>query len=488
MRIRGIVPLVVLLTICFCLQACYFMRPSKGGGNSVQFTGPSYHADDIQVPEGYKIELVGQGLTFPVGAAFDEKGRLYVVESGYSYDELWTTPQLLRMEPDGKFTVIAKGPRNGPWTGVVFHNGFFYVAEGGSIDGGRILRISKEGKMTTLISKLPSKGDHHTNGPAIGKDGLLYFSIGAATNSGIVGLDNYEFGWLKRHPKFHDIPCEDITLTGENFDSRNPLTQDEKDKATTGAFAAYGSISAKGEIIKGHIPCTGAIFRMQLNGGKPELVAWGLRNPFGLAFNAEGELYVTENGYDDRGSRPIWGAADVLWNIKPKTWYGWPDYSAGIALTTGDFKAPSAPQPQYLIEKHPNTLPQPAAQFGVHSSSNGIDFSIDSAFGFVGEAFVAQFGDMAPKVGKVMKPVGFKVVKVNVKNGVVDEFAVNNDPSHGPSSLIGKAGLERPVSVKFDREGKALYIVDFGVVKVDGSGVTSLKNTGAIWKITKKTN
>ena len=55
----------------------------------------------------------------------------------------------------------------------------------------------------------------------------------------------------------------------------------------------------------------------------------------------------------------------------------------------------------------------------MHSSSNGFDFSRSKAFGFEGEAFIAQFGDMAPEVGKVWSPVGFKVVRVDVATGVI---------------------------------------------------------------------
>ena len=47
-----------------------------------------------------------------------------------------------------------------------------------------------------------------------------------------------------------------------------------------------------------------------------ELVAWGFRNPFGLAVAPDGRLFVTDNGLVVRGSRPVWGSPDVLWEIK----------------------------------------------------------------------------------------------------------------------------------------------------------------------------
>jgi hypothetical protein len=47
-------------------------------------------------------------------------------------------------------TEIATGQKNGPWTAVTFYNGFFYVAEGGELQGERVLRISGDGTKTVL--------------------------------------------------------------------------------------------------------------------------------------------------------------------------------------------------------------------------------------------------------------------------------------------------------------------------------------------------
>jgi glucose/arabinose dehydrogenase len=122
----------------------------------------------------------------------------------------------------------------------------------------------------------------------------------------------------------------------------------------------------------------------------------------------------------------------------------------------------------------------------VHSSSNGFDFSRSDAFGFTSEAFVAQFGDMAPEVGKVWAPVGFKVVRVNVQSGVVRDFAVNRGRRNGPASALGHGGFERPVSLAFDPAGANMYVVDFGQVRTDKLGTHPQKGTGVIWKISKQ--
>lgn len=459
------------------------MRPHGGGGHIGEIPERTIDPADVALLPEYKIEPVVSGLTFPTAVAFDDANDLYVIQAGYSYGEVWDTPKLLKIK-NGQTELILNGTDNGPWTGMVWHDGAFYVVEGGERHGGKILKISKEGNVDTLATDLPSIGDHHANGPVI-RDGHIYFGIGVATNSGVVGEDNYTFGWMERHPDFHDIPCEQIVLAGENFSSKNVLTPDPDDVTSTGAFVPFGTATSPGQIIEGKVPCTGSVLRIPITGGDVEYVAWGFRNPFGFALAPGGVIYVTDNGYDERGSRHVWGTGDILWELKENTWYGWPDYSAGKSLADHEFKPPKGIKVKPLLQKIPNTPPEPAAIFEVHSSSNGIDFSTNEKFGFAGEAFVAQFGDMHG-AGKVLSPVGFKVVRVDVTSGVMRDFAVNRGKKNGPASWLEHGGLERPVSVKFDPAGEALYIVDFGIMKTTEAGIEPIANTGLIWKISKK--
>jgi glucose/arabinose dehydrogenase len=459
------------------------MRASKGGGQR-GFTPPRrVEARAVALPAGYRIEVVATGLTLPTGVAFDDSGRVYVTEAGYAYGELWTTPRLVRVERDGRITQIAAGS-GAPWNGLAFANGAFYVAAAGHREGGRIIRIGLDGTTTTVVDSLPSFGDHHTNGPVAGADGFLYFGQGTATNAGVVGLDNYEFGWLRRNLSFHDIPCRDVRLAGRNYTTPNPLTPAD-DRTSTGAFVPFGTSTTPGQVVRGRVPCAGAVMRVRASGGPPELVAWGLRNPFGLAFAPDGRLFVTENSFDVRGSRGVFGTGDVLYRIEPGAWYGWPDFHAGRSLAdTQWYKPPGEPAPGHVLATHPGTPPAPAALLGVHASANGLDFSRSAAFGHVGEAFIALFGDMAPGVGKVLSPVGFKVVRVNVSTGVVEDFAVNHGKTNGPASWLGSTGLERPVAARFDPSATALYVVDFGVMTI-GAQPRPVPGTGVLWRITR---
>jgi glucose/arabinose dehydrogenase len=476
---------VLSLGLLLALSGCFPALPADGGGMT-DFNPPrEVDPADVALPEGYEIEAVATGLTFPTDVTFDEQGRVYVTEAGYSYGDVVTTPRLLRLEPEGSPTAIASGT-NPPWNGVEFHEGDFFVA-GGHLEPGQLLRVSMDGTVTTLIEGLPSLGDHHTNGPAVGPDGFLYFGQGTATNSGVVGLDNFDFGWPTRYPDFHDVPCQDVVLTGQNYRTTNPLTPDPNDEAVTGAYVPFGTPTEAGQVIPGSVPCGGAVMRVSPEGGTPELVAWGFRNPFGLAFAPDGTLYAVENQYDVRGSRPVFGTGDLLWRVVPGTWYGWPDFFAGRPITEeGWFGPPGKPVPGPLLRAYPNDPPEPAALLGVHSSSNGADFSRNPEFGHAGEVFIAQFGDMAPGVGKVLEPVGYKVVRVDPETGVIHDFAANFGESNGPASYVNSGGLERPVNVKFGPGGDALYVVDFGVMTTGEGGVEPRPGTGVLWRITRE--
>jgi hypothetical protein len=171
--IRNFLLFFALLLFSLINASCFRMRASKGGGQIGAIPPRTINASDIALQPGYKIEPVVSGLTFPTAVAFDDDNNLYVIESGYSYGESFSEPKLFRIDGD-KTTLIAKGTNNGLWTGITWYDGAFYVAEGGEMDGGKILKITKDGTITALVSNLPTMGDHHTNGPVI-KDGYIYF-------------------------------------------------------------------------------------------------------------------------------------------------------------------------------------------------------------------------------------------------------------------------------------------------------------------------
>jgi glucose/arabinose dehydrogenase len=227
--------------------------------------------------------------------------------------------------------------------------------------------------------------------------------------------------------------------------------------------------------------------RIPVQGGPIELVAWGLRNPFGMAFSNDGQLYATENQFDSRGSRPIWGAGDCLYRIENGRWYGWPDYHAGLFVDADKrYKQPDGEIPRIVLAEAPGFPPIPAATLAVHGSASGFDFSRNQDFGYLGNAFIAEFGDMGPGSGKLLGPVGFDVVRVDLNTHAIEQFATNKGERNGPASRLRTGGLERPVAVRFDNTGTSMYIVDFGVMTVNDKGPKPRQNTGVLWRVDRE--
>jgi glucose/arabinose dehydrogenase len=87
--------------------------------------------------------------------------------------------------------------------------------------------------------------------------------------------------------------------------------------------------------------------------------------------------------------------------------------------------------------------PEPYVSFTAHAAANGFDFATDDRFGFVGDAFVACFGDAAPVTTRRIVPAGFKVVRIDMARRKVVDFAVNRIA--GGASIRPHNRFERPV-------------------------------------------
>ncbi|HEY7355973.1 MAG TPA: hypothetical protein VH590_05875, partial [Ktedonobacterales bacterium] len=226
-----------------------------------------------------RLHLVADQLSFPTSLTFDEDGHAYVAESGLPFGGAPPGGRVWRLEANGTRSLLAEGLRP-PVNGLTYYQGALYVSEGGH--PARISRLSLDGQQTTLVEGLPGPGNYHTNMVAFGPDGYLYFSQGAMTNTGIVGLDAYELGWLRRLPHAHDLPGYAIELAGVNVATPNPLDAAPDARAVTGAFAPFGTSTAPGQRVPAQLPCTAAVMRCRPDGSGLELVAWGLRNAYGL--------------------------------------------------------------------------------------------------------------------------------------------------------------------------------------------------------------
>ena len=467
---------------------------------------PAPDAIAAMVPAGYKVEIFMKDLIWPTSIEFDEAGNAYVAEAGYVYGDPFAPARVLRISPDGKITRYAD-QLNGPVTDILWHNGKLYISHKGKISA-----VEADGRITDLVTGLPSYGDHFNNQMTAGPDGKIYFGQGSATNSGVVGMDNvYPFVWLMLWPDISDVPAKDIKLRKESFVTPQPnnvLSRTGKllnlgtnvtyavasvfsrntNKSLlvkTRAFQPFGSHK---RTVKGQVKASGTILRMNADGTSLEVYAWGLRNPFGVMWSPDGKLYASDNAYDERGSRPIANAKDNIWLVKQDGWYGFPDYSSGIPVTDKQFRPKRGPKPEFLLKDHP-PVEQPWLTRPENAAVTKFDFSTSAVFGYQGHMFLSEVGSATPITGDP-NPTGYVVVRIDPSIKEVQPFLSNK--ALGPAGLehVSTAGPRRPVEAKFSRDGNALYVVDIGVIHGDlaaaGPFPMPVPGTGVIWRITKE--
>ncbi len=456
-------------------------------------SGPKPTMENLNLSSGYKMTPIFWNLTLPTSVTFDDNGNMYIAQSGFG-EWFFATPTIIKVDQKGNTSVVADRFLYGPITDLVFHSGKIYVSHKGVIS----TLDPVTGIIKDIVIGLPSSGDHQNNQIAFGPDGRLYISQGTATNSGVVGEDNiFGLQWPKYTPQIHDIPATNISLTGQNFNTTNPFTASENNFANTGGYVPFGTSTKVGQEIKGDLKCNGCILSAKIDGSDLKLVAWGLRNPYGIAFTKDSKLIVSNNGADERGSRPIANDPDKVYRIDISNasslgkFYGWPDFAGnGEPVTDPKFKSLSAKEPlKFLIQNHSEVV-KPLAEVRGGPSLTQVAISNSSGFGNYGMAFIGASGTFSPAthtfetIDKGI--VGHKVVMLNPKTGNYTDFL----------SAIRDPSVFTPVGLSFDKNGTALYVADIG--KLELRNTLPITNaplnhtatwphpyTGVIWKITK---
>ena len=285
MNLRNRLPLLVLLIIFVGVAVVALAnRPTVADAN-------------IALPPGYQIEAVATGLTFPTAITWDDQRNLYVAEAGYAYGPKEVEPGRILRITNGHKEIVYDN-LSSPVTDIKVYQGEMYIAHKG------FLSVIRDGQRKDLITGLPW-GDHFTCSIAFDEQGYIYLGNGTATNAGVVGEDNFRFGWAASFPDQRDIPAKDIFLTGQNYASLDLRTAAPNDKTSTGPYMPFGTESTPDQVVHGKPEASGVVLRIKPDGSDLQVYAWGLRNPFGMGFDANGRLVVVDQGYDDRGVRPI---------------------------------------------------------------------------------------------------------------------------------------------------------------------------------------
>ncbi|HXI11286.1 MAG TPA: sugar dehydrogenase [Thermoanaerobaculia bacterium] len=470
----------------------------------------------LDVPRGYSVQKIAAGLNYPTTVAWDDSGRMYVLEAGAAGLE---TPEIdpariLRVEEGRTVEVVRFSPEQvgEPVVGLAWHDGSFYITHRHPRDRtGTVSRVSMQGTVTHVITGIAdSQSEHFLNDIRKGPDGRIYFASGPAGNSSVMGLDNAPF--IKKSPGVKGIPCRDYVLTGRNFITPDFRTDDPSDTVMTGAFVPFGTPTSPGQRIPGQTKCGGSI--LSFNPASPEsslsVYAHGFRQLIGIAWDSAGQMFGAENGLDIRGSRPVKDDVDVTFRIVQNTWYGHPDFSRGLEpLTDPKFMPPSshgAPRVRgdeflgkklgFLVDHAASGLSAPpksliAARHEWNSSPALLDFAPSSWGEMAGQLFVAEWGDLAPATNPLKEGKSGSIIsRVDTKSGLAVPFLRNMKPGPAAEQQAPGRGLEHPFSVRFGPDG-AMYIVDYGIMRInpakDGAPYEFPQNTGAIWKVTQGT-
>jgi len=390
------------------------------------------------------------------------------------------------------------------------------------------------GQVTPFITNLPT-GDHPSEQLAF-KGGWIYWSQGSTTNSGVVGLDN---GGGQNQS---DIPCQDITLSDNVFDSGGGVMTSgyspfgvQQPGATIKAF--FNSFT--GQVRQG--VCDGAILRAPLNNATAiEPFSWGYRNGYAIRFPPDdhplaGGILVGMDGADERGARPSNNAPDEL-HLGRQNPDGSPDYhglfdrygglptSQAVYNPVGgpndDVCPPPFSQPACLANLQaanaipirdvlafpPQQITGPLANEGADSSFTGIDFVPDAFVidpvrpGAVLYTLEGDFGfspsnatPPAPEIGHEVKLINFNQVPGSPLALRIQNFGRNPPGMEQAFVFPNLNGFNRPLNVRFGPDGCA-YVVDYGAVRdlsLDSHFVgppangplLQIPGTGVIWKI-----
>jgi glucose/arabinose dehydrogenase len=471
----------------------------------------------VSYPGGVVLEEVVRGLTAPVDCDIDEQGNLIVAESGAEGRD----PRIIGYRPDGTSFLIYPTKRKiifpfdvvkvGFWLhgkvgGICVANGKVYVSHRDADGMGVVTAFDYDGNHSTVIANLPARGDNGMSDLVLRSNGRLWFGVGSATNSGVVGLDNWP--WIKKYPDFADRSFVDLKLNGYHFKSKNPDAGlfGGPEIAVTAPFQSFNVSSFTR--IKGDPMPTGAIYSVDAAGGTPRVEAHGIRAPRGLALNPYGILHMTNGGMELRGTRPIKDDPDALLRVASGAWYGFPDFSTDLVPVTdsrfqlaGDMRRllvnSGYDEISFLIDRYASNrgqgLIEPAQNqlittFPSLSGAERFDYVPKNAPlpEFVGNAIVPLSGDRGPFATsgkKLVEPVGFKLVRFDPLTRTVTDFIANARGK--PASLLpsGDGLIERPAAAKFAPDG-SLYIVDAGRNDVRPDGRDKYRpNTGRVLRL-----
>jgi glucose/arabinose dehydrogenase len=351
-----------------------------------------------KVPDGFKVELLAEGLSGPREMRTAPNGDIFVSETRSG------RIRVLRLSEDGSKPVkneIYAGGLNQPF-GIAFFPSdkpqWVYVANTDSVvrfryQDGDLMAADKP---EVVVAELP-RGGHSTRDIVFIDGGKrMLVSVGSASNDAEGSKGN---------------PSDDSKLA-------------------LGASSGYEARRAD-------------VLSFNPDGTDAKIFATGIRNCVGLAVHpTTGDAYCSTNERDGFGDDLV---PDYVTRVREGAFYGWPWFYIG-----------NHEDPRHAGERPdlkdkvtvPDVLIQP------HSASLGLTFYNGSAFpaDYRGDGFAAEHGSW-----NRAKRTGYKVIRIRMKDGVptgeYQDFMTGFVA--GDSDVWG-----RPVGITVTRDGALLVSED----------------------------
>jgi glucose/arabinose dehydrogenase len=325
----------------------------------------------IRAQPGFKVSYFTRLPGNPTRITFGPDGRLYAALLG---------GQILRVSPSGEIETVLEGLL-AP-TALAFRPGTnqLYISNRISnayVGGEAEILVFEDGQTRQLIRGLPCcyVGMHAANDIAFGPDGYGYVSIGARADHGEIISDGPDAGME---------------------DELHPLEA--------------------------------SILRFDPDNGDLMVYARGFRNAYGIAWDADGRLFATDNGPDD--PRMAGQFPDLLHRVIPGAQHGYPWYDCDFCFTP-----PAGTE-----------IVSPLYEFPVHSAVTGINAYLHDHFpGYYNSLFVILWSAL---------PEAQRLIHFTPGGSEATTFAT---------------GFAQPIDLAIGPDG-ALYLTDYA--------------TGIVFKIT----
>ena len=306
----------------------------------------------LRVPNGFSAEHITVIPDNPTSLTFGPDGLLYAATM---------TGTIHTIDANGTVATVYEGLRVPVGTAFQPNTNRLYVSDRVSNDEARVGYIDFDtGDYTQLFDGVPCcyAGMHAANGLAFGPDGYLYVAVGAIADHGEV------------------------------------LNTDEQAELH---------------------PWEASILRVSPDGNTVENYARGIRNAYDIAWDANGQLYASNNG-------PDYGPPDTLYRVVPNGEHGYPWYVCDNCF---------GPAPEGV------DIVPPAHEFIPHSAPTGITAYLNKQFpGYYNNLFVVLWSAFEGAQ---------KIVRLAPNGAGATDFAT---------------GFAAPIDVTISPNG-ALYVVDW---------------------------